>query len=84
MANWFPKKNRGFLVGLWATCPNVGNIIGMQISAFILRLYDGKWEYLMFLIGIVFCLYSLVLFFFLIPDPQDIGLSINENPLLTE
>jgi OPA family glycerol-3-phosphate transporter-like MFS transporter 3 len=29
MANWFPKKNRGFLVGLWATCPNVGNIIGI-------------------------------------------------------
>ena len=29
MANWFPKHNRGFLIGLWATCPNVGNILGI-------------------------------------------------------
>ena len=29
MGNWFPKKSRGFMVGLWATSPNVGNIIGL-------------------------------------------------------
>jgi sugar phosphate permease len=29
LGNWFPRKNRGFLVGLWATAPNVGNIIGI-------------------------------------------------------
>ncbi len=29
MANWFPKKNRGLLVGLWATCNNFGNIAGI-------------------------------------------------------
>jgi sugar phosphate permease len=26
--NWFPKKSRGFIVGLWATCNNFGNILG--------------------------------------------------------
>lgn len=26
--NWFPKKTRGFVVGLWATCNNFGNITG--------------------------------------------------------
>ena len=29
MGNWFPKKNRGFLAGLWATCTNFGNIVGI-------------------------------------------------------
>jgi MFS family permease len=29
MSNWFPKKNRGFIIGLWSTCVNVGNIIGI-------------------------------------------------------
>jgi sugar phosphate permease len=29
MGNWFPKKNRGFVVGLWATCNNFGNIAGI-------------------------------------------------------
>ena len=26
--NWFSKKSRGFIVGLWATCNNFGNIMG--------------------------------------------------------
>ncbi len=26
--NWFPKKSRGFIVGLWASCNNFGNIVG--------------------------------------------------------
>ena len=29
MGNWFPKKSRGFLVGMWATCTNTGNIGGV-------------------------------------------------------
>jgi len=26
--NWTPKKSRGFIVSLWATCNNFGNIMG--------------------------------------------------------
>lgn len=29
LGNWFPKKSRGFLAGLWATCNNSGNIVGI-------------------------------------------------------
>ncbi len=29
MGNWFPKKNRGLIVGFWATCNNFGNILGI-------------------------------------------------------
>ena len=29
MGNWFPKKNRGFIVSMWATCNNFGNIAGI-------------------------------------------------------
>lgn len=36
MANWFPKKNRGFIVGLWATCNNFGNIAGIQLAAVLM------------------------------------------------
>jgi sugar phosphate permease len=31
IGNWFPKKGRGFLVGCWASCANVGDIIGTEI-----------------------------------------------------
>ena len=26
---WFPKKSRGFIGGLWATCNNTGNIVAI-------------------------------------------------------
>ena len=29
VGNWFPKKSRGFFVGVWATCNNFGNIAGI-------------------------------------------------------
>ena len=28
ISNWYSKKNRGLIVGLWATYQNIGNIIG--------------------------------------------------------
>jgi sugar phosphate permease len=36
MANWFPHTNRGFIMGLWAACQPVGNIIGAIIISLIL------------------------------------------------
>jgi sugar phosphate permease len=27
-SNWFPKKSRGLLIGLWMSCNNFGNIVG--------------------------------------------------------
>lgn len=29
LGNWFAKKNRGLIIGVWATCANIGNIIGI-------------------------------------------------------
>ena len=35
---WFPKKSRGFIAGLWATCNNTGNIVGIQVGSWLLQL----------------------------------------------
>jgi MFS transporter, OPA family, solute carrier family 37 (glycerol-3-phosphate transporter), member 3 len=32
LGHWFPKKTRGFLAGLWSTCNNSGNILGIQLA----------------------------------------------------
>ena len=29
LGNWYSKKNRGLIIGAWATCANIGNIIGI-------------------------------------------------------
>jgi sugar phosphate permease len=31
ICNWFPKKGRGIIVGIWASCQNVGDIVGTQM-----------------------------------------------------
>jgi len=73
---WFPKKSRGFLAGLWATCNNSGNIVGIQVGTGLLTLYNQKWEYLLFTIAIIVAIWAALIWFFLIPDPNMIGLHI--------
>ena len=68
LGNWFPKKSRGFLAGLWATCNNFGNIVGIQIGTQLLKLYED-WEYLLFSIGILVFIWGILIWHFLIPDP---------------
>eukprot|EP00438_Fugacium_kawagutii_P004093 Skav202903 [mRNA] locus=scaffold3908:82544:85047:- [translate_table: standard] len=33
MGNWFPQEGRGFIMGIWATNSNVGDIFGLEISS---------------------------------------------------
>ena len=29
LGNWYSRSNRGLIIGCWATCANVGNIVGI-------------------------------------------------------
>ncbi|KAH7730284.1 Protein T10C6.6 e [Aphelenchoides avenae] len=59
MANWF-KSNRGFVMGLWASCQPVGNIIGALIISAVLPMgYEYTFIFNSALIaagGIILCL----------------------------
>jgi MFS family permease len=44
LGNWYSKKNRGLIIGAWATCANIGNIIGIQLAAILIDVFEGKWE----------------------------------------
>ena len=79
MSNWFPKKNRGMLVGMWATSNNFGNIVGIQLAAELLIVFNNQWKYLLLIIAIVLYIMATVVFFFVIPDPSQIGIKVEEN-----
>ncbi|KAI1719878.1 major facilitator superfamily domain-containing protein [Ditylenchus destructor] len=56
MANWFPRSNRGFIMGLWAACQPVGNILGAVVISSILPLgyqYTFAFNALLILAGAV-------------------------------
>ena len=36
MSRWFGKGNRGLVLGLWAACQSVGNIVGAIIVSHVL------------------------------------------------
>jgi len=78
MGNWFPKKNRGLIVGFWATCNNFGNIIGIQLAAGLMNVFGDHWEYLMVTVSILTGITTLVIFFFLVPEPHLVGITIDE------
>ena len=78
MGNWFPKKNRGVLVGLWATCNNFGNILGIQLASGLLEVFNGRWEYLQVVAGFTSVIIFFIVFFFLIPHPDDVNIYVEE------
>ncbi|KAJ1365516.1 hypothetical protein KIN20_025876 [Parelaphostrongylus tenuis] len=45
MANWFDKSNRGFIMGIWASCQPLGNVFGSFLTAWILP-YGYEYTFL--------------------------------------
>jgi sugar phosphate permease len=78
LGNWISKKNRGLLIGLWATCNNFGNIVGIQFAALLMRLFEGHWGWLQVVVGITAAVMSVIIFFFLEPEPARLGITIEE------
>ena len=78
VGQWFPKKNRGLLVGAWASCNNFGNIVGIQLAATLLNTFSGRWEMLQVFAGGLVLLWAFVIFYFLVPHPDQLGMTIDE------
>jgi sugar phosphate permease len=77
MSNWFPKKNRGALVGFWATANNFGNIVGIQLASWLMKVFDGKWQFLLLIIGVFLFGVAILNLIFLVPEPEMIGIEID-------
>eukprot|EP00347_Sterkiella_histriomuscorum_P010684 403375320 len=80
LGEWFPKKRRGAIIGLWATCINIGNIIGVQLASGLLKIFgEDNWQGLMYTVGALMLIFAIIFVFLLQPDPEQLGLSIDEN-----
>ncbi|CDW83397.1 sugar phosphate exchanger 3 [Stylonychia lemnae] len=79
LGNWFTKKHRGLIVGMWTTCNNIGNIIGIQLASILLDAYDGQWPYLFLTISVIVFLFAILIYFFFVIEPQNVGLYLNDQ-----
>jgi OPA family glycerol-3-phosphate transporter-like MFS transporter 1/2 len=71
VGHWFGKKKRGLIMGIWNAHTSVGNILGSLIAAGVLK-YGWGWSFVV--PGIILALGGLLVWFFLVVEPSDVGL----------
>lgn len=70
MANWFGQGKRGLIMGVWNAHTSIGNIIGSLIAASMLK-YGWGWSFVV--PGVLMIAVGVLIFLFLVVEPQDIG-----------
>lgn len=72
IGNWFGKRKRGLIMGVWNAHTSIGNITGSLIAASVLQ-YGWGWSFI--LPGEFIFVSGLLVYLFLPAYPEDIGFS---------
>ncbi|CAI5514180.1 unnamed protein product [Closterium sp. Naga37s-1] len=81
MASWYGKKGRGLILGVWNAHTSVGNILGSLIASSALA---SGWGWAFLIPGFSIMAGALVMFLFLAPEPETLGLESPHSLLLSE
>uniref|UniRef100_A0A7I4YU35 MFS domain-containing protein n=1 Tax=Haemonchus contortus TaxID=6289 RepID=A0A7I4YU35_HAECO len=68
MANWFGKANRGFVMGVWASCQPLGNVFGSFFTSWILPF---GYENAFFMNGLLMLIGAFVVMISIDPKPKE-------------
>lgn len=79
LTNWFPKKGRGLLIGIWASNANIGDIIGSQLYRMIAGNSHTIWGTPLIVIGCATIVLGFINLLVLYEFPIQKGYKINEN-----
>lgn len=72
VGNWFGKKKRGLIMGIWNAHTSVGNITGSLVASALLR-YGWGWSFVV--PGLMIATIGVVVFLFLPVSPESVGVS---------
>lgn len=76
VGNWFGKKKRGLIMGIWNAHTSVGNITGSLIASAFLK-YGWGWS--MVVPGLMITFIGIVVFLLLPVSPEAVGADNNED-----
>lgn len=79
LSNWFPRKGRGILIGIWATNPSVGDIFGQRIYLMFTSNTVEHWGYTFILLGVLIELVAIMNLVCLVEYPLKKGIEIREQ-----
>ena len=77
IGNWFGKRKRGLIMGIWNAHTSVGNITGSLIAASVLE-YGWGWSFIA--PGTFIAIAGILVFLFLAAYPEDIGFPCPNGP----
>ncbi|KNA09748.1 hypothetical protein SOVF_150790 [Spinacia oleracea] len=70
IGNWFGKRKRGLIMGIWNAHTSVGNIAGSLVAASVLE-YGWGWSFI--LPGALIFFGGILVYLFLAAYPEDVG-----------
>ncbi|GJT86835.1 putative glycerol-3-phosphate transporter 5 [Tanacetum coccineum] len=76
MGNWFGKRKRGLIMGVWNSHTSVGNIVGSIVASSVLGF---GWGWAFVLPGLLIVVVSVFVFLFLVVNPESIGLELPQD-----
>ncbi|KAJ7520508.1 hypothetical protein O6H91_19G008500 [Diphasiastrum complanatum] len=71
IGNWFGKRKRGLIMGIWNAHTSVGNIVGSLIAASALQ---AGWGWSFVYPGLLIISGGLLVYLFLVVEPAEVGL----------
>ncbi|KAF8412412.1 hypothetical protein HHK36_000376 [Tetracentron sinense] len=78
VGNWFGKRKRGLIMGIWNAHTSVGNISGSLIASALLK-YGWGWSFVV--PGLLIAFVGLVVFLLLPVNPESVGADKEEDEL---
>ncbi|XP_051114766.1 putative glycerol-3-phosphate transporter 4 [Andrographis paniculata] len=76
IGNWFGKRKRGLIMGIWNAHTSIGNITGSLLAASVLQ-YGWGWSFI--LPGAFIFFIGLLVFLFLPAYPEDVGIQTSQT-----
>eukprot|EP00096_Caligus_rogercresseyi_P007595 TRINITY_DN2552_c0_g1_i2.p1 TRINITY_DN2552_c0_g1~~TRINITY_DN2552_c0_g1_i2.p1 ORF type:complete len:551 (-),score=106.99 TRINITY_DN2552_c0_g1_i2:631-2283(-) len=76
VANWFGKAKKGFIFGVWNSHTSIGNILGSTIAA---AFVNDNWGLSFIVPGGIIAGMGFIIWLFLVPNPCDVYLDLEEN-----
>ena len=76
IGNWFGKRKRGLIMGIWNAHTSVGNISGSLLAASVLE-FGWGWSFI--LPGGFIVLGGILVYLFLAAYPEDVGFSCTQG-----
>ncbi|RWR89814.1 putative glycerol-3-phosphate transporter 1 [Cinnamomum micranthum f. kanehirae] len=79
VGNWFGKRKRGLIMGIWNAHTSVGNITGSLVASALLK-YGWGWSFVV--PGVMIAVIGVIVFLVLPTGPEIVGVDGEEGGLL--